>query len=114
MHASLPAFTLRGVRQEKQGIRTLDQVSVEIPDGQVTALIGPSGAGKSALLRLLNRLDDPVAGEIHYHGRPIGELPVSKLRRNVGFVFQTPVVFPGTVRDNLAEAARDDQVVMFG
>ncbi len=106
MHASLPAFTLLGVRQEKQGIRTLDQVSVEIPDGQVTALIGPSGAGKTALLRLLNRLDDPVAGEIHYHGHPIGELPVSKLRRNVGFVFQTPVVFPGTVRDNLAEAAR--------
>ncbi len=100
------AFTLSGVRQEKEGVRVLDDVSLEIPAGRISALIGPSGAGKSALLRLLNRLDDPVAGEIHYRGRPIVELPVSELRRQVGFAFQTPVVFPGTVRDNLCVAAR--------
>ena len=102
---SPPAFRLRHVRQVKDGITALDDVSVEIPQGQITVLIGPSGAGKSALLRLLNRLDDPVAGETNYRGQPIVDIPVRTLRRRVGFVFQTPVAFPGTVRDNLALAA---------
>lgn len=101
-----PAFTLYCVRQEKESVKVLDDVSLEIPAGQITALIGPSGAGKTALLRLLNRLDDPVAGKIRYRDRPIDELPVGELRRRIGFVFQTPVVFPGTVRDNLAVAAQ--------
>lgn len=57
------------------------------------------------MLRLLNRLDDPVAGAIHYQGRPITDIPVRLLRRRIGFVFQTPVMFPGTVRDNLEVAA---------
>jgi len=100
-----PAFTLHRVEQVKAGITALDDVTIEIPQGQITALIGPSGAGKSALLRLLNRLDDPTAGEIRYRGQPMVDLPVGTLRRRVGFVFQTPVAFPGTVRDNLALAA---------
>ncbi|MBX6364306.1 MAG: ATP-binding cassette domain-containing protein, partial [Gemmatimonadetes bacterium] len=70
-----------------------------------TALVGPSGAGKTSLLRLLNRLDDPIAGEVYFHGRPIPSYPVRELRRRVGFVFQTPVMFPGTVADNLRVAA---------
>jgi ABC-type methionine transport system ATPase subunit len=102
---SPPAFRLRRVRQVKAGITALDDVSVDIPQGQITALIGPSGAGKSALLRLLNRLDDPTTGEIYYRGQPIVDIPVRTLRRRVGFVFQTPVAFPGTVRDNLSLAA---------
>ena len=105
MDSSAPAFTLREVIQRRDGITALDDVSVDVPDGRITALIGPSGAGKSALLRLLNRLDDPVDGEIRYCGRPIGEIPVRALRRRVGFVFQAPVAFPGTVRDNLVLAA---------
>lgn len=104
-HMPSPAFTLRGVSQQKEDIRVLDDVTVEIPEGRVTAVIGPSGAGKSSLLRLLNRLDDPVAGEIEHRGRPITAIPARELRGRVGFVFQTPVVFPGSVRDNLAVAA---------
>jgi ABC-type methionine transport system ATPase subunit len=102
---SSPAFTLHSVRQEKGSVRVLDEISLEIPSGEITALIGPSGAGKTALLRLLNRLDDPVTGEIRYRGEPIVDIPVMVLRRRVGFVFQTPVMFPGTVRDNLDAAA---------
>ena len=66
---------------------------------------GPSGGGKTSLLRLLNRLDDPVRGDILYDGRPIIEYAVTELRRRVALVFQTPVMFPGTVSDNLAVAA---------
>ena len=105
MTRSTSTFQLSHVRQIKAGITALDDLSLEIPPGQITALIGPSGAGKSALLRLLNRLDDPTAGEIRYRGQPIVDIPVRTLRCRVGFVFQNPVAFPGTVRDNLALAA---------
>ena len=98
------AFTLHGVYHVKAGITVLDGVEVDMPQGDIIALVGPSGAGKTSLLRLLNRLDDPVRGEIVYRGRPITYYPVQTLRRRVGFVFQTPVMFPGTVRDNLQVA----------
>jgi ABC-type methionine transport system ATPase subunit len=102
---SLPAaFTLKGVSQVKAGITVLDGLEVDIPHGEMIALVGPSGAGKTSLLRLLNRLDDPVRGEILYRARPITDYPVQALRRHVGFVFQAPVMFPGTVRDNLQVA----------
>ncbi len=100
-----PAFTLEAVCQESGGIHILNDVNLEIPEGKLTALIGPSGAGKSSLLRLLNRLDDPVSGTVRYRGQPLAGIPVGEHRRRVGFVFQTPVMFPGTVRDNLAIAA---------
>lgn len=99
------AFALHGVRQEKHGTLVLDDIRLVIPQGRVTALIGPSGAGKTSLLRLLNRLDDPVRGEVLYRSRLVAEYPVRALRSRVGFVFQTPVLFPGSVRDNLTEAA---------
>ena len=95
------AFTLKGVRQVKAGITVVDGIELAIPHGEIIALVGPSGAGKTSLLRLLNRLDDPVGGEIFYRARRITQYPVQELRRKVGFVFQTPVMFPGTVRDNL-------------
>jgi ABC-type methionine transport system ATPase subunit len=82
----------------------LDGVELDIPHGAITALVGPSGAGRTSLLRLLNRLDDPVSGDIVYRARAITHYPVQELRRKVGFVFQTPVMFPGTVRDNLQAA----------
>jgi ABC-type methionine transport system ATPase subunit len=95
------AFTLKGVRQVKAGITVIDDIELDIPYGEIIALVGPSGAGKTSLLRLLNRLDDPVSGEIFYRARRLTHYPIQALRRKVGFVFQTPVMFPGTVRDNL-------------
>jgi ABC-type methionine transport system ATPase subunit len=89
----------------KVGAVVLDGVDLAIEEQQVTALVGPSGAGKTSLLRLLNRLDDPARGEVFYRARPLAEYPVRELRCRVGFVFQTPVMFPGTVRENLRVAA---------
>ena len=85
----------------KAGITIVDVVELDIPHGEIIALVGPSGAGKTSLLRLLNRLDDPVSGDILYRARRITQYPVQELRRKVGFVFQKPVMFPGTVRDNI-------------
>ena len=100
------AFTLSGVSLERRGVGpVLRGVDLSIPAGRVTALVGPSGSGKTSLLRLLNRLEEPTAGEVRYRGRRISDYPVRELRRRVGFVFQSPVLFPGTVRDNLLVAA---------
>lgn len=102
INASPDAFALENVTQERGGRRVLAGVTIALAKGGFTALIGPSGAGKTSLLRLLNRLDDPVSGVVRFLGRPIVDFPVRELRRRVGFVFQTPAMFPGTVADNLA------------
>ena len=99
-----PLFSLRAVTQERAGTTILRDVTLDLPRTAITALIGPSGAGKTSLLRLLNRLDDPASGEIAYDGKPITTYPVNALRRRVGFVFQSPTMFPGTVAENLRTA----------
>jgi putative ABC transport system ATP-binding protein len=99
-------FALHDVSQERGGRTVLEQVTLELPAQQLVALIGPSGAGKSSLIRLLDRLDDPVRGRVEFRGATITALPVRELRRQVGFVFQAPTMFPGTVADNLRAAAR--------
>jgi putative ABC transport system ATP-binding protein len=71
--------------------------SARIPADGLTAVVGPSGAGKTTLLRLLNRLDDPDAGEVLLDGRDVRSYDVLDLRRRVQFVGQVPVTFAGTV-----------------
>jgi putative ABC transport system ATP-binding protein len=99
------SFELRSVDQVRAGRPVLQGIDVTIPQHVITVLCGPSGGGKTSLLRLLNRLDDPVRGDILFEGTQITEYPVVELRRRVALVFQTPVMFPGTVSDNLAVAA---------
>lgn len=70
------------------------------PSGRLV-VIGRSGSGKSTLLRLLNRFDEPLSGSLSFRGSPLASYDPLTLRRRVAFVMQTPVVFEGTVRDNL-------------
>lgn len=101
---NVPAFCLRQVERIRGDVRTLRAIDLDIPAGEVVAIVGPSGAGKTSLIRLLNRLDDPSQGTVSYQGSPIESIHVRQLRRRVAFVFQTPVMFEGTVADNLALA----------
>jgi sulfate transport system ATP-binding protein len=79
----------------------LDEVSVEIPSGSLTALLGPSGSGKSTLLRVIAGLERPDAGGVEIDGRDATSLPPQ--RRGVGFVFQHYAAFKHmTVRENVA------------
>jgi len=79
----------------------LDDVSLEIPAGQFVAIVGPSGSGKSTLAKLLVGLHRPVDGRVRYDERPIDSFDLGALRRQVGFVAQTPELFPGTIRSNV-------------
>jgi phosphate transport system ATP-binding protein len=95
---------------EKQA---LNDISMSIPKGQVTAFIGPSGCGKSTLLRCINRMNDLVdnchiTGEINLHGNNIynKHVDVADLRRKVGMVFQRPNPFPKTIYENVVYGLR--------
>lgn len=90
-------FCLRGVRYRD----ILDIERLEIPEGKVTCIVGESGSGKTTLLRLLNKLISYDNGEIVYKGRSLKDIDSVELRRRVIMLPQTPVIFPGTVRDNL-------------
>jgi phosphate transport system ATP-binding protein len=91
----------------------LSEVSVDIRERQITALIGPSGCGKSTFLRCLNRMNDTipgarVRGSVRIDGTDIYApgTDVVELRRRVGMVFQRPNPFPQSVFDNVAFGPR--------
>ena len=78
---------------------------MDVDSDGITVVAGPSGAGKTTLLRLCNRLEVPTGGTVCYRGEDVQYVDPLDLRRRVGMVFQRPVLFAGTVRDNLEVAA---------
>jgi sulfate transport system ATP-binding protein len=95
------AIDVRNVSKSFNGFKALDDVSLSVPDGSLTALLGPSGGGKSTLLRVIAGLEAPDAGEVLFSGEAVTNLPAQD--RGVGFVFQHYAAFKHmTVRDNIA------------
>ncbi|MBD3268389.1 ATP-binding cassette domain-containing protein [bacterium] len=84
-----------------QQTQILKQLSFSVEEGEIVSLLGTSGAGKTTILRLIVGLDSFSKGEIQYMGRPLREMDVVALRREIGFVAQLPHLFPGTVAENL-------------
>ncbi|KAG2027540.1 hypothetical protein GB937_001286 [Aspergillus fischeri] len=83
-------------------IKVLDDFSLTIPAGKVTALVGASGSGKSTIIGLLERWYNPVTGDIKLDGVSLKELSVTWLRTTMRLVQQEPVLFNGTVFENIA------------
>lgn len=81
--------------------RVLHDISLRVDPGERVALIGKSGSGKSTLARLLVRMAEPSSGEITLEGTPTAEYTLRFLRSTICYVPQHPVLFSGTVRDNL-------------
>jgi ATP-binding cassette subfamily B (MDR/TAP) protein 1 len=86
----------------RPGIKVLDDFSLHIPAGKVTALVGASGSGKSTIVGLIERWYNPGSGTVKLDGRPIDKLNLEWLRQQVRLVQQEPVLFSGTVFDNIA------------
>jgi sulfate transport system ATP-binding protein len=92
---------VEGVTKRFGDYVALDDVSLEVPDGSLTALLGPSGSGKSTLLRIIGGLEAPDAGRVLIHDEDATAVPPQ--RRGIGFVFQHYAAFKHmTVRDNVA------------
>jgi len=93
--------------------QALRDVSMEVPEKRVTAMIGPSGCGKSTFLRCINRMNDQiescrVEGEVRYKGKNVYDDDVDPvaLRRRIGMVFQKPNPFPKSIKENVAYGLR--------
>lgn len=93
--------------------QALKNITIDIPEKSITALIGPSGCGKSTFLKTLNRMNDlvpdvKITGDVRYRDEDIFDpaQDVSELRREVGMVFQKPNPFPMSIYDNIAYGPR--------
>ena len=98
------AVTLERVRfryPTRPHVEALDGVDLRVSPGETVALVGRSGAGKSTILSLLLRFYDPDAGRVLVDGRDLRELDSSWLRDQIGVVLQEPVLFSGTIADNI-------------
>jgi sulfate transport system ATP-binding protein len=99
------SIEIRNVTKRFGEFVAIDDVSLEIKQGSLTALLGPSGSGKSTLLRIVAGLERPDSGEVHLSGEDATGL--APQRRNVGFVFQHYAAFKHmTVRDNVGFALK--------
>jgi ABC-type multidrug transport system fused ATPase/permease subunit len=88
-------------------IPVLENLNLTIPEGTVTAICGPSGSGKSTIVQLLERFYDPTAGAIILDGNDLKDVDPMWLRDNVGLVGQEPVLFDGTIFENVSRGRRD-------
>ena len=116
--AELPAtekvkMSVRNLNFYYGGFKALKNISLDIPQNKVTALIGPSGCGKSTLLRTFNRMfelypEQRAEGTISLDGEDIltTKTDVSLIRAKVGMVFQKPTPFPMSIYDNIAFGVR--------
>ena len=102
-----------GVNLYYGDFQALRNITLEIPERAITAVIGPSGCGKSSFLRLFNRMNDLITGARVEGGVELGGIPiyensidVVELRKRVGMVFQKPNPFPITVFENVAFGPR--------
>ncbi|WP_107046796.1 ABC transporter ATP-binding protein [Streptomyces albus] len=98
---------LRGVAVVRGGARVLDGVDLTVPGGVTAAVVGRSGAGKSVLAAVAGRLEDPDDGEVLLDGVPLPELDRTELRREVGYAFERPALFGGTVGAAIAFGTGD-------
>lgn len=85
----------------------LRDISFTVKKGEMVALVGPTGSGKSSLLNLIPRFADPQHGQIMLDSIDLRDMTLHSLRQQISLVFQEPVLFSGTIRDNIAYGRPD-------
>ncbi len=106
-------MTVQGLNLWYGDHQALHDISLNIPEKSITALIGPSGCGKSTFLKTLNRMNDlipgvKITGDVRYRDQDVFApgTDVNELRREIGMVFQKPNPFPMSIYDNIAYGPR--------
>ncbi len=97
------SISIQSIHKSFGSYKALDNISLEVPDGSLTALLGPSGSGKTTLLRIVAGLEfaDPGSGRVLFHGEDVTDIQAGQ--RGVGFVFQHYALFKHmTVAENIA------------
>jgi putative spermidine/putrescine transport system ATP-binding protein len=97
---------LQGLRLSMQGRPLLDVERLQVREGELLVVLGPTGAGKSTLLRVMNRLQKPDHGIMKWQGEPVPWPAPLPLRRRIAMAFQDPLLFAGTVADNVGYGLR--------
>ena len=89
------------------GSLAVNELSLDVPEGEICVLVGPSGCGKTTSMKMVNRLIEPTSGRITIDGRDVMSLPAVELRRGIGYVIQQVGLFPHlTIGDNVAVVPR--------
>ena len=84
-------------------VPAVDDLSLDIEEGEILVLVGPSGCGKSTTLRLINRMIEPTSGRIIFDGEDVTDVDADELRRHIGYVIQQIGLFPHqTIAQNIA------------
>lgn len=105
MHLELKSVSksvLRRVNKDRVRTQVLSNLDLKVEKGELVTIMGASGSGKTTLLRLINRLSEIDSGTILFNDKDIKEYPPLQLRKKIGMVFQFPVMFPGSVKENIA------------
>ena len=90
-------------RYAEGAIPSVDNLTLEVPEGSTVALIGPSGCGKTTTMRMINRLIEPTEGRIFVNGEDVMRADPVQLRRHIGYVIQNVGLFPHmTIAENIA------------
>ena len=103
-HREAATLELRHIRKQYAGTAepAIDDLSLEVPAGEICVLVGPSGCGKTTLLRMINRMIEPTSGDILIDGASIIDRNPAELRREIGYAIQQIGLFPHqTVADNI-------------
>ncbi|GAA0593400.1 ABC transporter ATP-binding protein [Virgibacillus siamensis] len=108
------AFSHVGFSYPKSNEKALQDINFTVSAGENLAIIGATGSGKTSLFQLIPRLYDPRQGKIFFDDKPITSFHLNVLRQNIGYVPQTPLLFGGSVYDNIAwgknNATQDDVI----
>jgi iron(III) transport system ATP-binding protein len=97
----MSSLKLKNISKSFGDFKALDNIGLEISEGEFFSVVGPSGCGKSTLLRIISGLESPSSGDVFLEGKNITQLPPQK--RNIGIVFQNYALFPHmTVYENIA------------
>lgn len=94
-------LALEGTAVEAGGRTILDIERLEVEPGEIVVVLGPTGAGKSTLLRVAHLLERPARGTVRWRGEAVGWLSPLELRRRIAMAFQDPLLFAGTVAENV-------------
>jgi ATP-binding cassette subfamily B protein len=90
------------------GVSVLKDINLRIPAGSSLAIVGPTGSGKTTLVNLIPRIYDAAPGAVLIDGRPVREVPLEFLRRQIGFVPQETFLFSATIRENIAYGIKEE------